>query len=278
MDRRPNRIARLLIVCCALVTAPLIGCIDDAKDLLGGDDDGKAAEGYESLAMSRTEASLLLSALDAARASGATTEEELAAAVEADAATAFTPSGCVQTTRSGNVVGYDFDNCDGPYGLVDLSGTAAVAVTLSGTDIEANLTATGLQAGSGTLTINADGTVTGGPDNPSLTVTTVGGGTAPGGTVIARQGTFQVDQDQAAGCTTLTSGSWQTTVDDTIWNTTVSNIKICGQACPESGTLTYAGSESDRSVIITFDGSNRPLFSGTNLTPSTLTLDCTPTN
>lgn len=274
--------AKRWIKVCGLVLAAgtMVGCLDEAKDLFGGDDDGRAAQAYDSFEVTSTETALLLAVADSAVAPNTTSsDEELAAAVEAAATTTFSPETCVQTTRTSNVIGYKFTNCSGPYGLTNLSGEAAVTVARSGSDFSLTVSMAdgqSLKTGDGTLAVSTSGLVTPGASGTHrMAVTSTGGGTGPGGTVLTRNGNYVVDWSATEGCTTFVNGNWQTTVDDSVWNTSVSNIEVCKPMCPTKGTLVFTGTEAERTVTITFDGSNRPYFGSTDLTPATVTLPCT---
>lgn len=258
-----NRVAQLVILATALLLTAALGCSDLASNVLGDDAAGETRTAVSSLELADQEAGLIAVGVDLIDLS--MTPEDIATAIGAGTEDRFEPAGCVDTEVLGAVVTYHFNDCDGPFGLKGVSGVAALTLAVAGSDdIAANLTTTDLSADSGYLTVNTSSTITVNPDGTrQIALATTGGGVTPDETPIARSGSYValVDGD----CITL-DGTWNTTVETSVWSTAVSNYKRCNGGCPESGTLVYTAIEDDgedisaepnvTAVTLQFDGSD----------------------
>jgi hypothetical protein len=269
----------LLAVLC-VVALGLLGC--EAAESLIPKDDAAAESAVASLGLTSTESALL--AISVSGADSTQTLEQIATAAIDRIEAGFTPSGCASVT--GVVPGtlaLDMKDCSGPYGLVGVTGQAAIVYKIESGDVLATLTATGLKANNATLTINASGVLTQKTDESTLALTTNGVGTGPNGRLLARNGSYTFSWVPSTSCYKIV-GTWLTTIttepsdgsDPEGWTTTVADYGRCPNKCPDDkGTITYAGTGAGGvAITVSFDGTDKALYATTKGAGGTLPLQC----
>lgn len=235
-----------------LVAAALLSltACDAVEDALTPKDSAQARAAVESVALTRLEATLLMAIADVTPLDGRT-PEEMAAAVEAALPTVFEPDDCVRAETLSASVTMTLDGCAGPRAL-SVSGVANVIFAAEGQDsVALTLTATDIELGDATMTINATGAyIDEGVSGKRIAVTTEGLGTAPGGTIIGRLGAYTAAW--TGECYRL-DGQWTSSLDRRVFATSVDDYYACDAYCPASGSLLY-GETDAADPRIDFDG------------------------
>ncbi|MBI2392626.1 MAG: hypothetical protein HYV09_23780 [Deltaproteobacteria bacterium] len=194
------------------------------------------------------------------------TTSDGAAAVGEWSRVAFQPTSCVTSTRAANVVTWTFTDCQGPFGLAQLSGKLIATYTARApSSLEVVIKSEGLKLASaeGVSLVRAD---------VSIDATAILTITATGAQNIRWQGLYTVtlpakridhqaayELTKAAECIQL-GGTATTTLNDARGKrgvtTTLTGYERCGvqRACPNSGTLTIDANPGDFWVTIEFLG------------------------
>jgi hypothetical protein len=232
-----------LLVLLAFALVPMMACdeaLDAAVDAVS-EDNPEAENAVDAMQQGSLETALLAALVDPVDLT--TDIAGLVAAAEAASATTFTPAGCVNALIAADNVGFTFDNCAGPYGLTGISGVA----TLTFTDTTAGVVSlrfagAGLQINGATLGIGLQGSAT--TDTTSslrtYTLTTAGAGATRDGVPVTRAGNFTAAVD--TGCLVM-QGAWTLTIQTAAKVASFRNFKRCSDACPDSGSLVWAGAE-----------------------------------
>ncbi len=251
------------VVVCVIASWGVLGC-EQVEDLVGGDD-SSAQAAVDSVALSTTESALLALSLEGATPTS--TEDAIITAAIPKIEAAFTPAGCATAEKAAvpNTITIDINACNaGPYGLVSVTGKAAVLFKIENLSVVATLTATDLKANDATITINATAQLTVDGEDNSLAVQTNGGGTK-NDNIITRNGAYTFGWNSTTDCFTLV-GSWASTVTSTkldseeavAWSTTVKDYGRCPAKCPTGGgSIVFAGTgPAGASVTVSFDGTS----------------------
>lgn len=253
-----RRTLAALLVCLA---AGLAGCtVAPGSDDDDGDDDDdslvKVARHSASLFSQTT--GLAIVAVDPL-AAGVADEVEAAARAAAAASGYFAEGGClgaaVEPQRPDQVV-LTFDDCEGPYGLAELTGEAAIRFARAGDGLSVTLATVGdLEIDDAQLGISA---TVGIPDlaNPrSVAVQTASHLTLSDGLTLSHDGGFELSWDDGL-CFTL-SGQLATAAGDDTFSTKIEALHRCAGECPD-GTVTLgiggAASGDLRTLQVVFDG------------------------
>jgi hypothetical protein len=172
-----------------------------------------------------------------------------AAATDATAITArFMPAGCATVTTNKNVNTYTFTNCTGPYGLLELNGTATVTFTpMLGGKVKVELAAQDFKISTASVNLAATCVLTTGVTQQSATVTTSSSATNARGESAAHSGSYTAGWDQS--CMTL-NGTFTTTVGNVAWSTVIANFRQCTGMCPDSGGTVTVSSERGGSITV----------------------------
>lgn len=211
---------------------------------------------------------LVSAAVDPAAA--ATSPEAAATMASAAASTYYQPAGCVTATASGATATWQFTNCRGPYGLVNLNGTlTAQYLSRSATGWTTRVTGS-LQANQTTLRPDATVAVSSSGATRTATVTLAGSGTGRRGVTYSNRGTYTASWD---GTCFGISGSVTSTSDAAGAVTfTASNYRRCRGECPAAGgALSVSGASG--TTTITYSGGATATVSGRRTT--TVRLYCT---
>jgi hypothetical protein len=234
----------------ALVLVPAVVACDEALDEaidLVATDNPEAELAVDAMQQGSLEGALLAALLDNVELTDVLAD--MAADGRLDLDTTFTPAGCIQSTLPPDSVSLTFDNCSGPYGLTGLSGAANLTFLNSGEEgVEVNLTAVGLEVNGATVGVSVQGTAA---DSDAgvrqYDLTTGGAGATRDGVPVGRAGNYTATVD--AGCLVL-EGAWSITIETDAKVATFTNFKRCAAACPDSGSLVWAGSELSSDDIV----------------------------
>lgn len=174
----------------------------------------------------------------------------------------FFPSGCATVTTSGNVVTYTFDStaepCNGPLGLVDISGTETVTFrpgSESGA-IEMSMVGSGLMLGRRAIEHEAVAELTISDTGRRLTYAGTFAGTTPRGLPVSHASDLTIVTDDPSGCATV-DGTTSGTVGPRRLDVTFGQFTRCGPVtnCP-SGTVSSTARLKQITVSVAFDGSD----------------------
>jgi hypothetical protein len=237
-------------------------------------DERWAEEALDSTEIAKNEAAIFIAGIDGADMN--MTAVEVATNAETTATGMYQPSDCVTASRVDAVITYELDNCTGPFGLANVTGTITVTFSLVTEGIKAEAVATGLFVGGSTMDINATGIYSVANNKQTLVVDTTGDGTGPRGVSFVRNGSYTLSWDTYAGCATL-DGTWSTQVLGRTWSTTVDGFSKCQDRCPAAGgTIKYTGGLSGVTVNVNFDGSATANWDTTRGEVGQIALFCIP--
>ncbi len=222
------------------------------------------------------EGNLMMSAVDGSDGGtslAAPTSAAVAATIAANVGTRLLPAGCATAATNGADVTITYNDCTGPRGLVHITGTLDLAVTVSLTGgISVHGTSTGLMVNKATLDIDTDASYAVTGTTHTLTVKTDGDGTGPRGNPVEHDGNYTITWDIGSQCGSI-AGNWSTELGSSTRSNNV-DLMRCAGSCP-SGTVTHdflAGA----SLTLTFDGSAVATWSASTGTSGTIALLCTP--
>jgi hypothetical protein len=173
-----------------------------------------------------------------------------AAAIASRASSYYTPAGCATATASGATVNYTFNNCEGSYGLVGVSGAVKLELSESAGQLAFNATSTDLTAGEHPYILDVDGTAT--RAGNQRTVTMRSRSRAPD-VVDSRNVQMTMSWEQGSGCVTL-NGQGGSTRGDKTATSTITDYSRCTGQCPTSGKVTVEG--EDGVFTTEFNGTN----------------------
>ncbi|MBL8603265.1 MAG: hypothetical protein JNK72_15175 [Myxococcales bacterium] len=233
--------ATLLTLAAALaLSACGNGSLDD-------DDVSTSAEAIEGT--SDTNALMAVSA----EAAATTMAPEGAAVASAQSARAqFSPAGCVVATQQGATVNYTFNNCTGPYGLVNLSGTASATFS-NRTPTGWTVTLTGsLMANQAQLRPNATAQISYANGTRTANVTLMGSGTSRRGVAYQNTGSYTSTWD--GSCFGL-NGSLTANANGASVSIAVNNYRRCRGQCPEAGGSIALSNSNGDALSIAYSGS-----------------------
>lgn len=244
---------RRLLTALLITTCPLVACGPAGEAEL-------ANEADDAVSVSSTEAALSSELADEVSQPMSAAPEALATSAAARVASRLTPAGCATSTQAGATVTYVLNDCSGPYGLVNVTGTiVAQYARAPGGGVQVTLTSTGLKANRATLDLAATvrAQAQGGVKRAQVEVDALG--TGPRGTPLRRQGSYAVIFDATAQCFTL-EGTWETTVAGASASTQVSGYQRCAGACPKAGGTVVHTSARGRVTTVRYDGSATASF------------------
>lgn len=249
----------------ALVLSPLALAACGGSGGIATDGEN-AADSADTASVTASMSSLTTDGVDAT----ATTSAAAAASAQAKAMTLLQPQGCATAQATGSTVNYTFNNCTGPYGLVNLSGQVAANYTLvAGGGVTVTLSGTNLKANGSTVTLNATAVVTGTAGNRQATVTSSTSAQTSRGRTISHSGSYTAGWD--GSCLTLT-GAFTTQIGLLGWSTSITNYKRCQGMCPASGTVVITAGAN--TATVTFAGNATVTFTDNKGDTGTVTLLC----
>jgi len=183
--------------------------------------------------------------------------------------------GTATVSQSGNDITVTLNDCTGPRGLLHVTGTIDLVVTVDPSGvITVQGTATDLQVNSATLSFDSTATYGVIGTSHTLTVQSQGTGTGPRGTEIDHNGDYTISWDTASQCGSI-NGQWSTDFSTTTASASRSNmvdISACVGGCP-TGSLVHKFL-GNQSLTITFDGSNVATWSLSTGKSGTVNLAC----
>jgi hypothetical protein len=236
----------------------------------GGVDTAESA--VDSSDSTEAEGNLMMSAVDGADGTAAAplTSDQVAVRIAANIGLRWA-AGCAQVTQSGATITVVYNDCTGPRGLVHVTGTLVLAVSVSATGvISVHGTSDDMQVNRATLVIDANATYAVSGTSHTLTVATNGSGTGPRGNTIEHQGNYTISWDTASQCGSI-DGMWSTDLGDLSRSNDV-NIDRCAGGCP-TGTLTHTFLRG-ASITVTFDGSATATWTSSTGGHGSVTLAC----
>jgi hypothetical protein len=187
-------------------------------------------------------------------------------------AATFTPSGCARASASGNVITLQLNDCSGPFGLRNVSGTVTFTYAAANPGVGIAVAASGLQVGGGTLGINASGVLVGNGAGRTLTINTNSGGSGPNGNSLARQGQYTLTWNAGDSCANVdgvvTGGSGN------VEQSTFESFNVCAHGCPRSGLLTVINTSTGTVLTTTFHGTSSVTVTSQMGQPAQATLTC----
>jgi hypothetical protein len=232
-----------------------IGCATNSETS-GADSVGAALDSQEG---TEDEGNVMMATTeDADGASAGTTPllaTDVAARIAANVSLRWVPSNCANVTTNGNDVTIVFDDCTGPRGLVHVTGTLDldISVNTSGAIAVAG-TATGLEVNRATLDVNLTATYSTSGTNDVLMVQTMGSGVGPLGNTIDHDGNYTTTWDTTSQCGSI-DGTWSTEATSSAASKTrgnTVNVSRCAGGCP-TGTMVHDFLTSE-TLTITFNG------------------------
>ncbi len=259
--------------------APLVllvlaaSCLKSKDSGTGVDTAESAVDSSDSVS---AEGNVMMAEMDGSDMTGLTavTADQVAARIAANIAVRWTPSTCATVTSSGTTVTVVYNDCTGPRGLVHVTGTLVIAVSVDAAGIHGHGTATGFQVNQATLDIDADATYSVSGTTHTLMVDTTGEGTGPRGNEIDHKGDYTITWDTFSQCGSI-DGAWSTDITTPVATAQRSNdvsLSRCAGGCP-TGTVThhYLGGAS---ITVTFDGTATASWTASTGRSGTVALQC----
>jgi hypothetical protein len=211
-------------------------------------------------------------ALTAARQVAELDPEVVEASVGSAADFYFIPSGCAQVENAGTSLIYTLSNCTGPFDVRGISGTLAAAFERLGNgQLGVTLSSSNLRVDDNEAVIAANGVYS--RDGNTKMVTFTSASRVDGDFSVVRQSTGTLSWEVGSQCINL-DDTGTTVIGGRTFDVTVNDLSRCSDRCPRSGTVALSGSE--RSVTLTFDGSDSPDFTTADGGSGDLQIDCQP--
>jgi hypothetical protein len=163
-----------------------------------------------------------------------------AAAIAQRADTYFTPAGCAGATASGATVNYNFNNCEGAFGLKSVSGAVTLQLSDSNGQLAFTATSTNLTAGGSPFILDLSGTAT--RAGTQRVVTTRSHSRDPD-KVDSRDEQMTITWEQGSGCVTI-NGQGGSTRGDLVTTSTITNYQRCENQCPTAGKVTVENNKN----------------------------------
>jgi len=273
------RIKLTLIAGAVGVSALLAGCSDDDEDeLIESADYGyvgdEAAWGDSCAAMNYAMVDPVDDfdfVTDGTAAVGVPSAIELAAQSAAGVRAYFTPASCVTTSVSGATATVVLNQCNGPLGTQNISGTFSATFAPAGSGFTVDVNASNVNIAGRTGNWQVDGTVTPTADGWSMAVQSNGDLNALSGTSFDRTASATITWVRGSGCVAV-DGQGSVVANGTTYTTNLSGYQRCTGSCPAAGTLTLDG--PNRDVTVTFDGSSTPTLDSSTGVSTELQLAC----
>jgi hypothetical protein len=263
----------------AVVSVLVAGCSDEDEDELIDDGDygyvgDEAAWGDTCAAMNYAMVDPVDDfdfVTDDTAAVGVPSAIELAAQSAAGIRAYFTPSSCVTSTVSGATATVNLNQCNGPLGTQNISGTftATFAPTASGFTIDVNASNVNVAGRTGNWQVDASVAPT--ADGWSMTVQSNGDLNGLSGNSFDRNARATISWATGSGCVQV-DGQGSVATNGTTYTSSLSGYQRCTGSCPAAGTLTLDGPNQD--VTVTFDGSSTPSLNSSTGVSREIQLAC----
>ena len=183
---------------------------------------------------------------------------------------AFTPAGCVSPGVNINVVTLQLSDCAGPFGINHATGSVSFTFTQRGGMAQIVTTASNLQIGGGSLSINATGVLA--ANGLELAVTTSGGGFGPNGSSVEREGQYTLSWNSGDTCASVNGSVAAGGVNSE--TTMFSGFVVCTTGCPRGGTVTAVEPATGSTFTTNYDGTSSATVVGSNGTQTVTMLSC----
>ena len=249
-------------------------CMAACADRGGADSGADTATGaIDSADSTDAEGNVMMGTVDGADGAGlvAATGAEIAVRIAANVSLRWNPSGCATVTRHDAAVSIVFNDCTGPRGLVHVTGTLDLAISVSTAGaITVHGTSSDLKVNAAHLVIDATATYSVTGTGHTLAVETSGSGTGPRGNTVEHEGSYTITWDPSTLCRSI-EGHWQTDLGARERSNDV-DLERCGGGCP-TGTITHhflAGA----SLTVTFDGTATAHWTASAGATGTTQLSC----
>jgi hypothetical protein len=200
------------------------------------------------------------------------TTNDLAARSAAAIAAYFSPASCVTATSLGPVANVVLNQCDGPLGTQDISGTFQATFGQSSNGITLDVTATDVNIGGRTAQWTVDGAATRTPTGWNLSVNSSGTLQTLNGNTVNRTANAMISWVSGSGCVSVDGQSELAVSNGASYSTALSGYQRCTGSCPSAGTLTVNG--PSQQITVSFDGSSSPDTSSTTGVEGELDLAC----
>jgi hypothetical protein len=202
---------------------------------------------------------------------GLPTTNDMAARVAARIPAYFSPASCVSASSAGAVATVVLNQCNGPLGARNISGTFTATYGQSNGGFTLGVQATGVNINGRTGQWQVNGTAT--RSAASWTLAAMSSGTLTGlaGNSVNRNAQVTINWVPGSGCISADSQG-SVVVNGTTYASRLSGYQRCTNACPTAGTLSLDGPNQD--VSVTFDGSSSPTVTSTNGNSAELNLAC----
>jgi len=197
--------------------------------------------------------------------------EQAAAAVAAAAVKYFRPASCVQATANGNTVTFNLNNCIGPFGGSNISGTITSTYVAQTSGYQVTIKSSNLTLDSGT--INLDIVAVYSQNGNARTVMVTNNTSAKGGlgNTVAQSQMSTVAWNKGDTCATVnSSGTLQ--INSTSMNQSFNNNLLCTARCP-TGSATFSNSQN-QTLTLTFNGTATAGVQDSSGKTGTIQLNC----
>lgn len=191
-----------------------------------------------------------------------------AAEIANRAGTFFTPAGCASATASGATVNYNFNNCEGAFGLRSVSGAAQLQLSQSNGQLAFTASSTDLTAGGAPFILDLSGTAT---RSGTQRVVTMTSHSRDPNRVDSRNEQITMTWEQGSGCVTL-NGQGSSNRDDMVTTSTITNYQRCENQCPTAGKVTVDG--KDGTFTTEFNGTSTVTVTDPNGDTKNYQLQC----
>nr|QKW93841.1 hypothetical protein [Vitiosangium cumulatum] len=191
-----------------------------------------------------------------------------ATAIADRANTYYTPAGCAAATASGPTVNYNFNNCEGAFGLKSVSGAVRLELSESNGQLMFTGTSTDLTAGGQPFILDLSGTAT--RSGTQRVVTMRSHSRAPD-RVDSRDEQITMTWEQGSGCVTL-NGQGGSTRGDMVTTSTITGYQLCENQCPTAGMVTVEG--EDGVFTTEFNGTSTATVTAPNGDTKNYDLQC----
>jgi hypothetical protein len=207
--------------------------------------------------------------------------EDAAREAAARPTAALYPSDCVTKTADGPNVHVQFDGCTGPFGRVTLNGgiDAAFSVEDGSCHVLADLVDDGtLTANDQAFDYDADADIEVLEDAREIAWDAHWAGTTKRGRDIEQKSNLAIHLDHATSCVTVKTGEAEGTLDQYEYGWNMTDLSVCPDECPKSGTVQgwWKGYARERTVTVEFDGSAVAHVTGWSGREFDVDLVCTP--
>jgi hypothetical protein len=240
----------------------------------GGDGDLATAKlAVDSSDSTEAEGNMMMATVDGADMTGAAalTADQVAVRIAANVALRWNPSGCAVVQQSGASITITYNDCTGPRGLVHVSGTLDVVVSVSSDgSIGLHGTSDDLTVNGASLVVDAEATYSISATEHTLTVHTTGSGVGAFGNTIDHEGDYTLTWDTATACGRIT-GDWSTEIG-TRERATQADVARCAGGCP-TGSITHEF-RAGATVTVTFDGTATASWTTSTGRSGTFALAC----